>query len=166
MNKFWKKKELHILNIMKEKGYSVELIENFDKDGNELPQVYYVGKYAKSKPDIDVFSDENKKVVIFRVEVKGRKRLPEINGRKVIPIKESQFEHYVELQFLSEVETKIIFVIGIDDTSGYEYFWSTIDEMKKMKKYRSKWMDTRDAKEYYYCFYNPNKFNYGLDGFC
>jgi hypothetical protein len=159
-------KEYHILNILRDKGYSAELLELFDNEGKELPQTYTVSGYKKSAPDINVYESYDKKEVILRIEVKGFEYFPKIKNTNLLGVEYRKFKHYVELLFLSEVETKIIFVVGkVGEENNYEYYWETLDRLAEIRNIRKDF--TFDGLVWDdFIFWNPKDLNYGLEDFC
>lgn len=159
-------KERHVVNILKKKGYSAKLLEMFDDNGKEIPQTYSVSGYKRSAPDIDVFESEDKREVILRVEVKGFESFPKINNTNVLGIEYRKLNHYLELLFLSEVETKILFVIGkVGDEASYDYYWEDLYEITKIKSIRKNY--TFDGLVWSdFIFWKPQDLHHGLDGFC
>ena len=155
-------REDHIVSLFRKQGYTAVINECFDEEGNSIAQTYVLNGYHRSYPDIDIFELEKDKECVLRVEVKSFSALQNSSVRKngkVLPISVTQFESYLELFRLSEVPTKIIFVIGTPEY--YEYYWEDILVMNSLPKKKGKHFD--GEKDCY--FWRPEDLKRGLDGF-
>lgn len=132
-------REDHIASLFNEKGFKSVINECRDENGNSIAQTYILNGFHRSHPDIDVFELEDAEECILRVEVKSFSVLQNNDIRKngkVLPVSVSQFESYLDLFRMSEIPTKIIFVIG---TPGYyEYYWEEITAMNALPKKKGK----------------------------
>lgn len=158
-------KENHIVDILRLKGYHAKLLEMYDSEGNEVAQTYTVNGYYKSHPDIDVYESNDGKEVILRVEVKGFENFPKINSVNLLGVESRKLEHYLELLYLSEVETRIVFVVGKNGKPDeYEYYWERLDKLVSMKSFKSKY--TFDGLYWTdFIFWNPKDLNKGMENF-
>ncbi len=159
------KKEDYISYLLTEMGYFPKVFRPLDSNGKRIAQtISPFGKYKIAVPDIDVYETEDAKNAVLRVEVKGFVSFPEIRNMKYLIVESRKFDNYMEYFRLSEVETRIIFVVG-ENKKKYECYWEEIENMNNTIFAKDDYTFSNGNIEK--ClFWKPSDLHSGLGDFC